>query len=115
MAINCGVLLLGCVLAHGAVLAGGGPQVSITREPGAVKVRASDTAAGVLRLETSTNLSAWSVLASTNGTVLELVDTPGQNFSRRFFRAAGESAAEAGTLQFIAPTNNAILTTNRPL
>jgi hypothetical protein len=110
-----GVLALSWLFLQSVLLHGAEPQISITKEqPGAARVRGSDSDAERLQIEASTNLNSWTVLASTNGTALEFLETQGQNFSRRFFRAAAHRATAAGTLQFVSPTNNAILTTNLP-
>src|SRR5687768_8936314 len=67
------------------------PQISIAKEqPGTVRVRAVGSGVGI-ELEASTNLSSWSVVASTNGPAVEFLDTGVANFKQRFFRAGAQA------------------------
>lgn len=95
-------------------IAGATPEIEVIGEgKGPKRIRASALGSSGLQIEASTNLSAWSLIARTNASALEFLDSDAANFRQRYFRAAAD--ASNASLQFVAPGTAEVVTTNRPL
>lgn len=87
------------------------PHLRLTKTDFGATVQVSG-AAGEARLEASTNLVDWVSLGTANSASADFSDPA--ELPRRFYRAVQLESTNLAQLQFVAPSNHAIIVTNQP-